>query len=276
VRVLIIDDEKLALNRLSNLLARCADVKLVGTADGAARGLAAIARLRPDLVLLDIEMPQLDGFDVVEALARQSEGSDSSPPLIAFVTAFPQFAVEAFDTGAIDFICKPVRMPRLEKLLDRARGALAARDATERLRDLRANLGQLRETTACVEEQHFWVRHRGDLIRIRTNEIVWVEAQGSYVNLHLGDHSFLVRNTISSLADQLAPQGYVRVHKSALVNASKVVGVRILASRTDLVLDGGAEVRVGRKYRDAVRSILDPVAPLGAAGATPSAGRPSR
>jgi len=276
VRVLIIDDEQLALNRLSNLLARCADVELIGALDDAARGIAAIARLRPDVVLLDIEMPQLDGFDVVEALARQSENSGSIPPLIAFVTAFPQFAVEAFETGAIDFICKPVRLPRLEKLLDRARRALAARDATERLRDLRANLGQLRETTGCVEEQHFWVRHRGDLVRIRTNEIQWIEAQGSYVNLHLGDRSFLVRNAIGSLTDQLAPQGYARVHKSALVNASKVVGVKNLAGRMELVLDGGAEVRVGRKYREVVRSILDPVTSSGPTGAASSAGRPSR
>ena len=276
MRVLIIDDEQLALSRLSNLLGRCADVELVAAVDDAARGIAAIARLRPDVVLLDIEMPQLDGFDVVEALATQAERSGSSPPLIAFVTAFPQFAVEAFETGAIDFVCKPVRLPRLEKLLDRARSALAARDASERLRDLRANLGQLRETTACVEEQHLWVRHRGDLIRIRTSDIQWIEAQASYVNLHLGDRSFLVRNTIGSLADQLAPLGYSRVHKSALVNDRKVVGVKTTSGQVSLVLEGGAEVRVGRKYREAVRGITGSLGLAGTEGAGPSAGRPSR
>jgi DNA-binding LytR/AlgR family response regulator len=256
VRVLLVDDERLALSRLSRLLEQCGDVEIVDALDDASKAVAAINRLHPDLVLLDIEMPLLDGFDVVEALVRQSATADAAP-LIAFVTAYPHFALEAFDTGAIDFVCKPIRLPRLEKMLRRARVALTARDAMKRLDDLRASLHDLREATAHVEERHFWVRSRGELLRIATNDVQWIEAQGSYVKLHLVDRSFLVRNTIGSLADLLADDGYVRVHKSALINRAKVASVRNHVGNVRLVLDSGVEVRVGRKYRTGVRNIID-------------------
>jgi len=257
VRVLIVDDEQLALGRLSRLLEQLQDVEVVGALAEANKAVAAINRLHPDLVLLDVEMPQLDGFDLVDALARESAGKETSPPLIAFVTAYPQFALEAFDTGAIDFLCKPVRLVRLEKTLERTRRALSARDATKRLEELRANLTELREATAHVEERHFWVRSRGDLLRITTGNVQWIEAQGAYVYLHLIERSYLVRNTIGSLADQLAEEGFVRVHKSALVKRSKVRRVRGGAGRFSLLLEGGAEVPVGRKYRNAVQDIVD-------------------
>jgi DNA-binding LytR/AlgR family response regulator len=267
VRVLIVDDEQLALGRLSRLLGQLDNVEVVGAASEANEAVAAISRLHPDLVLLDVEMPQLDGFDLVDALARQSAGNVASPPLIAFVTAYPQFALEAFDTGAIDFLCKPVRLMRLEKTIERTRRALAARDATKRLGELRANLTELREATAHVEERHFWVRSRGDLLRITTGNVQWIEAQGAYVYLHLIERSYLVRNTIGSLAEQLAGEGFVRVHKSALVNRSKVQRVKGGAGRSSLVLEGGTEVPIGRKYRDALQDIVDP---------TPSSSAPNK
>jgi DNA-binding LytR/AlgR family response regulator len=267
IRVLIVDDELLALSRLSRLLEQIENVEIVGALDDPSQAVAAIDRLQPDLLLLDIEMPQLDGFDVVEALARESTGKDANPPLIAFVTAYPRFALEAFDTGAIDFICKPVRLPRLEKTLDRTRRALSARDATKRLEELRSNVRELREATAHVEERHFWVRSHGDLLRITTNDVQWIEAQGPYVYLHLDERAYLVRNTIGSLADQLATEGFVRVHKSALVNRRRVVRVSNCAGQLRLVLDGGSEVPVGRKYRSGVQNIIDlNVSPNGSAG----------
>ena len=256
VRVLIVDDEQLALSRLSRLLEQIEDVEIVGALDSGSEALAAINRVHPDLVILDIEMPHMDGFDIVEALVGQSSPKDASPPLIAFVTAYPHFAVEAFETGAIDFICKPVRQLRLEKMLKRAGRALLARDATRRLNELRANLSELRDSTAHVEERHLWVRDRGELLRIKTRDVEWIEAEGSYAHIHFVDRSYLVRNTIGSLANQLADEGYVRVHKSALVNASKVERVTSGAGKIRLVLEGGTEVPVGRKYRDAVQHII--------------------
>ena len=257
VRVLIVDDEQLALNRLTRLLEQAEDVEVVGAAETGSDALDAIKRLHPDLVLLDVEMPQMDGFDVVEALGRHCSAKDLPPPLIAFVTAYPHFAVEAFETGAIDFLCKPVRLPRLEKMLGRARSALTARDATRRLDALRTNLKELRGAAAHIEERHIWVRHRGELLRIRAGDIEWVEAEAAYVNLHLSKGSYLIRNSIGSLADELSDEGFVRVHKSALVNRNKVERVAT-GDRIRLVLHSGAEVPVGRKFREALRKIVAP------------------
>ena len=259
MRVLIVDDEQLALNRLSHKLRQIGDVDVVGAIDDPVQAVAAIDQLRPDLVLLDIEMPKLDGFDVVEAIARQDDSKDSRQPLIGFVTAYPHFALDAFDTGAVDFICKPVRLARLEKMLERARTALSAQDAAKRLQELRLNLGDLREATAHVEQKHFWVRIRGDLLRIRTNDVLWIEAQSCYVQLHLSDRKFLVRNSIGALSDELADDGFVRIHKSALVNRRKVMRIKGGSGQTAVVLEGGAEVRVGRKYRQALSTITEAV-----------------
>jgi len=262
-RVLILDDEQLALSRLSRLLQQIEGVDVIGALDSASEAVTAIEQLHPDLVLLDIEMPQLDGFDVVEALVRQYATRDATPPLVAFVTAYPQFALEAFDTGAIDFICKPVRLPRLEKTLERTRRALAARDAFRRLDALRANLTELRQTTAHVEERHFWVRSGGDLLKIKTNDVEWIEAEASYVRLHLGERSHLVRNAIGSLAEQLAGEGFVRVHKSAVVNRRKVLRITNATGRPSLVLEGGTKVQIGRKYRTAAEHIIEAASSAG-------------
>ena len=260
VRTLLVDDEQLALTRMSRLLEQIDGVEVVGALDQASQAVTAIDSLHPDLVLLDVEMPQLDGFDVVEALARRSGRSELAPPLIAFVTAYPHFALEAFDTGAIDFICKPVRLPRLEKTLARTRRALAARDATERLDALRANLQGLRESAAHVEERHFWVRSGGDLIRIKTNDVQWIEAEAAYVRLHLSDRSYLVRSAIGAMAEQLADEGFVQVHKSAVVNRDKVVRIKGQTGGPSLLLENGAEIQVGRKYRAAAQQIIEPSA----------------
>jgi len=136
IRVLIVDDEPLALERLSGLLAEIPDAKLVAKLQNGAEAVAAVAEHEPDLVLLDVEMPRVDGFDVVDSLFERSRSSDGRLPLICFVTAYPQFATDAFDTGAIDYLCKPVRLARLQKTFSRARTALAQRDAAKRLDEL--------------------------------------------------------------------------------------------------------------------------------------------
>jgi len=257
VRVLIVDDEELALSRLARMLGQVEDVEVVGTFADPVRAVDAIARLRPDLALLDVEMPKMDGFDIVEELGRQSDRGQARLPLIAFVTAYPNFALEAFDTGAVDFVCKPVRMPRLQKTIERARSALVAQDAARRLADLRGHLGELREATAHIEEKHFWVRFRGDLLRVRTGDVLWIEAQACYANVHLADRTYLVRNSIGALETQLENEGFVRVHKSALVNVDRIMRIKSSGGHAALELDGGMEVRVGRKYRPVLKTLAD-------------------
>lgn len=250
MRVLLVDDEDLALQRMAKLLAQVEDVMVVGAIVDSLTAVGTIKRERPDLVLLDIEMPKMDGFDVVEALMCSGTGAR---PLIGFVTAFPQFALDAFDCGAIDFICKPVRLTRLRKTIERARSALAAKDAKRRLDELRSNLADLREATAHVAERNLWVRSRGEMLRIRTHDVIWIEAQSCYVSLHLDQGSHLVRSTLASMAEQLGDEGFIRVHKSALVNRAKVVRVKSKSAQTKLTMEDGTEISVGRKYRDSIR-----------------------
>ena len=143
IRVLVVDDETLAVDRLRGLLSHFEDIEVAGTAHSGDAALDLAATLRPDAILLDVEMPILDGFDVVEELARLG----GAKPLIVFVTAFPRFAASAFDTGAIDFLTKPVRLTRLEAAFDRLRRAIEDRTANERLRELAGQLEALRQAT---------------------------------------------------------------------------------------------------------------------------------
>jgi len=251
LRILAVDDEPLALGRISQLLEQFDDVEVVAAVDSGVDAIDAIRRLRPDLALLDIEMPQMGGFDIVDALPAVA-ATGAPPPLIAFITAYPQFALEAFDAGAIDFLCKPVRIARLAKMLERARQAVLGREASRRLQELRGDLQHLREAAAQVRERNLWVRNKGELLRISAADVEWIEAQGAYVQLHLVDRAYLVRSSIHALAEQLKEEDYVRVHKSAVINRAKVVKITRGRGSVSVTLAGGADIRVGRKYRSAL------------------------
>jgi DNA-binding LytR/AlgR family response regulator len=255
MRVLIVDDEPLALERLSGLLAEIPDAKLVAKLQNGADAVAAIAEHQPDLVLLDVEMPRVDGFDVVDSLLERCRSADSRLPLICFVTAYPQFATDAFDTGALDYLCKPVRLARLQKTFSRARTALAQRDAAKRLEELAGQLEGLRHARASTGGRHLWVHQRGEMVRLEIPEIDWLEAEGEYVRLHFGEKSYLHRASISSICSELEPEGFVRIHRSAIVNLARLKAVRRQRSGVSVLLDRGIELRVGRKYRHSLRHL---------------------
>lgn len=257
LRVMVIDDEPLAIERLTDLLGRVEDVELVGSHLSATEAIEQVPDLRPDLVLADIEMPKVDGFDFVEALASQGWLDDDSAPCICFVTAYPQFATEAFDSGALDFLCKPVRLSRLEKTIARARLSIARRDALRRLQELNGQLDALRESRAAPAEPSLWVHQRGQMIRIPIDAIDWVQAEGEYVRLHLRDQSFLLRSSISAISDRLGDYGFVRIHRSTIINQARLTAVRSSRAGTAAVLDDGVTLPVGRKYRQAVRHLQD-------------------
>lgn len=260
VRVVLADDEPLALDRLTRLLGKIDAVELVGTASTGEAAVQEIAKRRPDLVILDVDMPRSDGLDVVEIVARNGEGSQEPVPLFAFATAYPQFAIDAFETGALDFLCKPVRLARLEKMMQRVREALEQREAAERLRELRDRLPDIRRTATAPAQRTFWFKNRGNIDRIMSGDIEWIAAEGQYVRLHIGSRSYLLRESIASIAEQLADHDFIRIHRSTVVNRRRVV--RVKASRTShrLALESGTDLAVGRKYRAAVRGILGDIA----------------
>jgi DNA-binding LytR/AlgR family response regulator len=255
LRVLMCDDEPLALDRLAALLGRCDGVELVGSVLSGRALLDEVQALRPTLILLDIEMPQVDGFDVVEALSRMSWSAAASPPLVIFVTAHPEFAVDAFDSGALDFISKPVRLSRLEQGLKRARDAAEQMEARQRLNELSGQLEDLKRARAAGrEDHHVWVRKGAETVRLEIGAIDWIEAEGEYVRIHAGEESYLERGSLTDAASRFAAYGFARIHRSAIVSRERVGAIEKTRWGGLVVrLLSGAEVPVGRKFRSVVQ-----------------------
>jgi two-component system response regulator AlgR len=235
IRMMIVDDEPLAVERLQMLCAREPRVTLVGTATDGEAALRLIDALRPDLVMLDIAMPLLDGIGVARAIGRMG-----IRPAIIFVTAFEGFAVEAFDLAAVDYLLKPVAHDRLSRAFDRVESALR---------------GVAAAPAAAVPEpapewaEEFWVPHRSELIRIAADQIDWIEAERDYMRLHVGAHSYLLHQTISSLEERLDPQMFVRLHRSHIVRRDHVARLRHDGSGVWFAcLSSGQELRIGRSF----------------------------
>jgi len=255
LRLLLVDDEPLALERLRGLLAKVEGVEIAGMAASGAVAVQQVAELRPDALLLDVEMPLLDGFDVVETLQR----SGGFAPLIIFVTAYPQFAANAFDTGAIDFLTKPVRLHRLERAIERIRAALEDKRAQERLRELAEQIEDLRAQWSGKppEGNHLWVHSRGEAIRVDLDRLDLLAAEGEYVRLFIGETSFLHRQSLTALMERLDARRYVRIHRSYAVDRSHVISVKRRATGGyQLLTARGRTLPVGRSYRDAVRAMI--------------------
>jgi two-component system response regulator AlgR len=204
LRTLIVDDEPLAVERLQVLCAREPLVELVGTASDGEAALRLIDALAPDLLLLDIAMPGLDGMGVAQALGPRAE-----PPAIIFCTAFDQFAVAAFDVAAVDYVLKPVSPERLGR-------------AVERVARLRASHDAAPAPVTASHSDEFWVPHRSEMIRIPATQIDRIDAERDYMRLHVGPRSYLLHQTISELERSLDPALFVRLHRSTIVRRDRI------------------------------------------------------
>ena len=257
VRLLICDDESLATDRLKRLLERRDDVALVGTASNGGEALEAVGRLAPDAILLDIEMPGLDGFDVVEALATTMKPDQA--PLIVFVTAYPQFAASAYETGAIDFLTKPVRYPRLALALDRVIHELEARTAAARLQELSRQLETLRRERieGSHEEDRIWVPQGGEVVGITVSSLDRISAEREYIRLYRGREQYLYRCSITALMPRLEPERFVRIHRSHVLNLAYIKSVKRRATGGYRVVTApGDTLPVGRTYHSAIRRLI--------------------
>lgn len=256
LRVLICDDEPLALQRLASMLQRLPGVDIAATAQSGEEALKHLRATRIDLALLDIDMPGIDGFDVVEGM-NGATLQDGEAPLVAFITAFRRFAPQAFDSGAIDFLSKPVRLARLDLTVRRARDALAGREARHRLEGLQGTLDELREGRDHFRNAHVWIPRRGENIRVDLDQVDRVAAEGAYVRLYVDGTSFLHREVIGSLAGKFDAQCFMRVHRSHLVRIDHVAAIRrTVHGGSELVLRDGVVVPVGRKFAREVRRTL--------------------
>jgi two-component system LytT family response regulator len=233
IRTLVVDDEPLARSNLTVLLRRDGDVQIVGECGSAAEAAVQIREKQPDLVFLDVQMPEGDGFDVLDL----PEGE--LPLAIVFVTAYDQYALKAFEAGALDYLLKPFDDRRFEKALERAKEKIAQGRAEPRRREWVA------------------VRSAGQVAFVKHAEIDWIEAADYYACLHTGAKTHMLRRTLAELDQELDPRLFCRIHRSAIVNLERI---RALELNDDsdyrVVLESGMKLRLSRRYRKELRSRL--------------------
>ena len=241
---LIVDDEPLAIERLQLLCAAEKSLSLVGTASDGAAALRLAAALKPDLILLDIAMPEVDGITVARRVGEAALSAGAPAPAIIFVTAFDGFAVEAFDLAAVDYLLKPVAPDRLSRAVAR----VSERRSTG-IAEAQRPVTPLRPAELSDYAQEFWVPHRSELVRIAAADIQRIDAERDYMRLSLGDRSFLLHQTITALEARLDPAMFVRLHRSTIVRRNRIQRLRHDGLGVwYAVLVDGEEVRIGRTY----------------------------
>ena len=233
IRTVIVDDEPLARSNLAILLRADPEVEILGECSSGAEALAEIRAQKPDLVWLDVQMPECDGFDVLEML-----GNDL-PPAVVFVTAYDHYALRAFEAGALDYILKPFDNARFELALNRAKQRIA------------------RNRNLPRTPQHLVVKSAGQVSFLRVSEIDWIEAADYYACLHVGAKSHLLRRSLSDLEQELDPEQFCRIHRSAVVNLNRVRGLKLSAEgEYDVALENGTRLRLSRRYRKSLQARL--------------------
>ena len=239
ITALIVDDEPLARKRIRRLLRAASDVAVVGEAAGGEEALRMIAEHAPRVVFLDVQMPRMDGFELVRRIPPESR------PLIVFVTAYQQYALEAFRAAAVQYLLKPVEREPLRLALTRVRELVAARSSPS----LAAFLDRVQQRTTFM--QHLAVKSKGRVRLVSVDEIDWFESAGNYVRLHVGGERFLLRQTMHGLEQKLDPTEFVRIHRTTIVNVQRVRDIRP-ASHGDhiVVLHDGTQLQMSRAYRE--------------------------
>ena len=249
IKTLIVDDEPLARERLAGLLQPLADIELVGQCADGEEAVIAIHDLTPDLVFLDVQMPGMSGFDVIDAI-----GTDRMP-LVIFVTAYDQHALRAFQVRALDYLLKPFDRERFTDALQRARKQLERDETGDIGRRLLALVKDLRRDQP--RSDRLVVKSGGRLFFLRTDEIDWVEAAGNYVRLHVGSASHLLRETMAAMEARLDPEKFFRIHRSRIVNIDRIQELQPwLNGEYAVMLRTGARLTLSRGYREKLQERL--------------------
>lgn len=233
IRVLVVDDEPLARANLSVLLRRDPTIEIVGECISGMEALAEMRDKKPELVFLDVQMPECDGFDVLEILGP------ALPPALVFVTAYDQYALRAFEAGALDYLLKPFDNVRFDRTLDRAK---------ERIR-----LSQ----ESSKKQERLVIKSAGQILFLRISEIDWIEAANYYACLHVGSTTHLLRRSMSDLGQDLDQAIFCRIHRSTIVNLNRVRTLILNEDgERDVLLENGTRLRLSRRYRKQLQSRL--------------------
>ena len=243
LQVLIVDDEPLARRRIRALLKGEKDVEIVGECGDGRQAIAAIQKQRPDLVFLDVQMPEVDGFGVVESVGA------ADMPAVVFVTAYDRYALNAFEVHALDYLLKPFDEERFQGALARARSEIRRERTDDVHQRLLALLEHLQPPGKHLDR--LLVKSAGRIFFLKVEEIDWIEAAGNYVRLHVGKESHLVRETMTDLESRLDPGRFLRIHRSTLVNIDRIKELHPWFSGDyAVVLHDGTQLRLSRGHRE--------------------------
>jgi len=239
---MIVDDEPLACERIRMLLDQEADIEIVAECRNGADAVKAIGRLAPDLVFLDVQMPELTGFQVLTRL------DPARMPVIVFVTAYDQYALKAFEVSALDYLLKPFDRERFTRALSRARAELDRRKSGEVNQQVLKLLNEMQHAKKHVDK--LIVRSGGKVLFLRADEIDWIEAAGNYVRLHAGKEEYLYRETMTRLEAQLNPERFARIHRSTIVNVERIKELQPwFRGDYQIVLRDNQKLTLSRNYR---------------------------
>ncbi|HEX7241401.1 MAG TPA: LytTR family DNA-binding domain-containing protein [Longimicrobiaceae bacterium] len=249
IRAVIVDDEPLARRRVRSLLVEAGDVQVVAECANGKEAIRAIEELPPDLLFLDIQMPEMDGFDVLRAVGV------GRVPVVIFVTAYDQFALRAFEAQALDYLLKPFDDERFEAALQRARERIRQQQGGDLDRRLRALLEEVRGGRGYLQRLVVPSGHRS--VFVRTEEIDWLEAERNYIRLHVGGRAYLLRENLGRMESALDPSRFCRIHRSTIVNIDRIQAVEsLLGGEYVVLLHDGTKLTSGRSYRRNLHALM--------------------
>ncbi len=249
IRTLIVDDEPLARRKIRRMLAHDPEVEILGDCANGREAMAAISTHNPSLVFLDVQMPEIDGFDVLESIPP------AGMPFVIFVTAYDQYALRAFEVSAVDYLVKPFDRRRFEKALQRAKSRLATERGSDLNQQTLALLEELKARSSHTER--LVIKAGGRAFFLKTEEIDWIEAEGKYVRLHVGKESYLLREAIGSMEGQLDPKKFPRIHRSTIVNIERVRELQPwFHNEYRVILNDGTELMLSRSCRKKLSELL--------------------
>ncbi len=255
IRVVIADDERLARQKLRILLEGEPNISVVAECQDGRQTLSAITCFHPDLLLLDIQMPDLDGFQVL------SEIAPAEIPVVIFTSAYDQYAIRAFEAHALDYLLKPFDQERLHQAMNRARAELLKSEdhkITHKLMQLLSHIKSGNSPATADSPDRLVIKAKGRVIFLDLDEIDWVEAAANYVRLNVGKESYLLREPISRTSERLDPDHFVRIHRSTIVNARKIKElIPVNSGEYIVVLKNGKELSCSRGYRVHLQRIID-------------------
>lgn len=248
LRTVVVDDEGPARDKLRILLEREADVRMVGECKSGVEAIEVLREIKPDLLLLDVQLPDMEGFSVLKSIPAEQM------PLVIFTTAYDQYAIKAFEAHALDYLLKPFDHQRLQDALHRAR--LAVKTQTDRV--LTKRLLDILQGNKGAQDRRLMVRTSGRVVFLAYDEIEWIEAAANYVRLHAGKESYTLRGSIGSMAEKLPRDQFVRIHRSTVVNARIIKELQPCNSGEFIVvLRNGKELSCSRGYRNGLKQLIE-------------------